>query len=62
MVYGSEMWAMMAEQNGRLECMEMRILRWMCGVLLRDRVPRAELRERMGIESVSDAVKRNRLR
>ena len=38
--------------------MEMRMVRWMCGVLLRDRVPW----ERMGIESVSDAVKWNRLR
>ena len=37
-------------------------VRWMCGVSLRDRVPSAELRERMGIESVSDALKRNRLR
>ena len=61
MVYGSETWAM-AEQNGRLECMEMRMLRWMCGVWLRDRVPSAGPRERMGIELVSDAVKRNRLR
>ena len=38
------------------------MVRWMCGVSLRDRVPSAELRERMGIESVSDAVKQNRLR
>ena len=62
MVYGSETWAMTAEQSGRLERTEMRMVRWMCGVSLRDRVPSAELRERMGIESVSDAVKRNRLR
>ena len=57
MVYGSETWAMMVEKSGRLECMEIRMVRWMCGVSLRDRVPSAELRERMGIESVSGAVK-----
>ena len=62
MIYGSETWAMTAEQSGRLERTEMRMVRWMCGVSLRDRVPSAELRERMGIESVSDAVKWNRLR
>ena len=62
MVYGSEMWAMMAEQSGRLECTEMRMVRWMCGISLRDRVLSAELRERMGIESVSDAMKQSRLR
>ena len=52
-VYGSEMWAMMAEQSGRLEHMEMRMVRWMCGASLRDRVR---------IESVSDTVKPKRLR
>ena len=40
---------MMVEQSGRLECMEIRIVRWICGVPLRDRVPSAELRERMGM-------------
>ena len=62
MIYGSETWAMTVEHSGRLECTEMRMVRWLCGVSLRDRVPNAELRKRMGIESVSDAVKQNRLR
>ena len=62
MVYVSETWAMTVEQSWRLERTEMRMVRWMCGVSLRDRVLSAELRERMGIESVSDAAKRNRLR
>ena len=34
----------------------------MCGASLRDRLPSAEIRERMGIELVCDVVKRNRLR
>ena len=62
MVYRNETWAMTAEQSGRLECMGIRIVRWMCGVSLRDRVPSVELREKMGIESVSDAMKQNRIR
>ena len=53
---------MTAKQSERLEHTVIKMLRWMCGVSLRDRVPSAVLRERMGIESVSDAVKRNRLR
>ena len=52
-VYGSEMWAMMTEQSGRLEHVEMRMVRWMCGASLRDRV---------WIESGSDTVKPKRLR
>ena len=62
MVYRSETWAMMVEQSGRLERMEIRMVRWICGVLLRDRVPSAELGKRMGIESMSDTMKQNRLR
>ena len=62
MIYGSETWAMTMEQSGRLECTEMRMVRWMCDLSLGDRVPSAELRERMTIESLSDAMKWNRLR
>ena len=40
----------------------MKIVRWMCGVSLRNRLPSAELSERMGIEMVSDVVKRTRWR
>ena len=64
MVYGSETWAMNVDQSqpARLERAGMRMVQWMCGVSLRDRVPNAELGERMGIELVSEVVKRNRLR
>ena len=41
---------------------EMKILRWMCGVYLRNRLPSAGLRERKVIELVFDVVKRNRRR
>ena len=47
MVYGSETWAMTVELSNRLERTEMRMVRWMCGVSLRDRAPSEELRERM---------------
>lgn len=40
----------------------MRMVRWMCGVSLRDRVPSSELRDRLGIELVTDIVRRNLLR
>ena len=55
----SEMWAMMVDQSERLEHTEMRMVRWVCSVLLRDRVLSAELKERMRIESVSDAMKQH---
>jgi hypothetical protein len=62
MIYGSETWAMNVEQERRLERAEMRMVRWMCGVSLRERKTSDELRRMMGIESVMDVVKRGRLR
>ena len=40
----------------------MRMVRWMCGVSLRERKTSSELRKMMGIEPVLDVVRRGRLR
>ena len=62
LIYGSETWVMNVEQQRRLEMVEMRMVRWMCGISLRERKPNDELWKMMGIEPVMDVVKRNRLR
>ena len=62
MIYGSETWAMNIDQQNRLERTEMRMVRWMCGVSLRERKTSSELRKMMGIEPVLDVVRRGRLR
>ena len=62
MVYGSETWAIKAEDMQRLERTERMMIRWMCGVRLSDRKASAELLSRLGIESVSVVVRRGRLR
>ena len=38
------------------------MLRWMCGVTLRDKVPTVELRQRLGIEGVMEFMRRGRLK
>ena len=38
------------------------MLRLMCGVTLRDKVPTVELRRRLGIEGVVEVMRRGRLR
>ena len=43
-----------------LQRAEMRMVRWMCGVKLQDRVPSKELRERLGLNDTS-VPQRNRL-
>jgi hypothetical protein len=62
LLYGSETWAVKVEQVQRMERTEMQMVRWMCGTKLSDRIPNEELRGRLGIESVKDALKRRRLR
>ena len=61
MIYGSETWAVNAEQEAKLERAEMRMVRWICGVSLREKT-NAELRESMGIEKISDVMRCSRLR
>ena len=62
MLYGSETWAVNKEQENRFERAEMRMVRWMCGVSLRERKTSAELRRRLGIVAIGDMMRRSRLR
>ena len=62
MVYGSETWPMKTEDMKRLKRAERMMVRWMCGVSLRDRRPSVELKERLGIVGVAEVVRHGRLR
>ena len=62
MVYGTETWPMKAEDMNRLERTERMMVRWMCGVRLRNRIPSEELNCRLGIVRITEIVRRGRLR
>ena len=62
LIYGSETWPVKVEDMQRLERMERMMVRWMCGVSLKDRISSVELNERLGVEGVADIVRRGRLR
>ena len=49
MMYASETWAVRVEEEQRMKRNENVMLKWMCGVTLRDTVPTVELRRRLGI-------------
>src|SRR5260221_9175727 len=51
-----------AEHVAKLERAEMRTIRLMCGVSLRDNITSVMLRERMDVEAIGVVVKQNRLR
>ena len=38
------------------------VVRWMCGVKLKDRLPSKELRERLGVDDIALVLHQNRLR
>jgi len=58
----SETWAVKVENMARLGRMERLMVRWMCGVHLKSRKASAELNSRLGIECITDVVRRSRLR
>jgi len=62
MLYGSETWPVRKENVVALQQAEMRIVRWMCGIKLKDRFPSKELRERLGIDDIALVLQQNRLR
>jgi len=44
-----------------LQRAEMRMVRWMCGIKLQDRVPSIGLRERLGLVDIISVLQQNRL-
>ena len=38
------------------------MIRWMCGVSLKEKIPSSELRKWVGVEAIGDTVRTNRLR
>ena len=62
LLYGSETWAMKVDDAYCLERTERMMIRWMCGVTLKDKKSSDDLRKRLGIVSVSDRVCQGRLR
>jgi len=61
MLHGSETWPVKKENVMALQRVEMRMVRLMCGVKLKDRLPSKELRERLGIDDITLVLQQNRL-
>ena len=45
-----------------MERTEIRVIRWMCDVSLKERQPSIELRRRLGVEAIRDVMRRYTLR
>ena len=62
MMYGSETWALKVEDTQKLKRTEASMMRRMCCVSLKRHLSNKALRGRLGIDCVSDLVRRSRLR
>jgi len=62
MLHGSETWPVRKENEVALQRAEMRMVRRMCNVKVKDRVPSKELRERLGIDNIILILQQIRLR
>jgi len=62
MLHGSETWPVRKENEMALQQAEIRIVRWMCNVKVKDRVPSKDFRERLRIDYIILILHQNRLR
>jgi len=60
MLHRSETWPTRKENEVSLHQAQMRMVRWMCGVKLQDRVPSKGLRERLGLDDINSVLWQNR--
>ena len=62
LLYGTECWAYKKEHIQKLGVTEMRMLRWMCGNTLRDRIKNEVTRMKVGVADIASKLRENRLR
>jgi hypothetical protein len=62
MSYGAECWPTKRRYVQQLSVAEMRMLRWICGHIRRDRVRNDDRRERLGVAPVEEKLVQHHLR
>jgi len=60
-LHGSEIWPVRKENEMAPQRAEIRMVRWMCGIKLKDIVSNQQLRERLGIVDITSLLQQNRL-
>ena len=62
MTYGSETRPLLVDVGLKFERAEMQMIRWMCGISLKDRRTNEELRRLVGVEPITTFIRSGRLR
>ena len=62
MIYGSETRPLLVDIGLKFERAEMQMIRWMCGISMKDRRRNEELRRMVGVEHITIVIRSGRLR
>ena len=62
MTYGSETRPLLVDVGLKFERTEMQMIRWMCGISLKDRRTNEELRRLVGVEPITSFIRSGRMR
>lgn len=62
MIYGVECWSIKKQHMHKMDAVEMRMLRWMCGKTSNDRIRNERFREHLGVATIVDKIRETRLR
>ena len=62
LLYGTKCWPVKKVFKQRIEVTEMRMLRWMCGNTMMDRIRNQEFREKLGVALLFAKMRENKLR
>ena len=62
LMYGAEAWSVPRRKEGLLERTEMRMLRWILGVSLKDKERNEVIRKMLGVACITDKIRHARLR
>ena len=62
MTYGSETRSLLVDVGLKFERAEMQMIRWMCGISLKDRRTNEELKRLVGVEPITTFIRSGRLR
>ncbi|XP_046993777.1 uncharacterized protein LOC124605873 [Schistocerca americana] len=62
MIYGADTWPITVAQERKMEVVEMKMLRWMCGVTRKDRITNEFVRGAVKVGPMGKKIQESRLR
>ena len=61
MIYGSAIRPLLVDVGLKFERAEMQMIRWMCGISMKDRRTNEELRRLVGVELITTVIRSDKL-